>query len=327
MRKICIVCVGAMLLAAGAVGADQGTLKGYMFGDYYYVVSADDGEADHPEKQNAFRYRRIYFTYNRDLADSFSMRYRLETKDAGFGSGSKMNPFVKHAYLRWRGALAGSDLYIGLAGTPTWCVSEKVWGYRSIEATVLDVHKYGSSADLGVAVKGTAGSLAYHFMVGNGPGQKPESDNGKKLYASIDFTGVEDTHLEGYVDFSMRPDGKNELTLKGFLGLARNGFRAGVEPFIRIHENAVTDDDQVLADQTLSGVSLFGALDLSASLAGFGRVDVLRDDAGDTTDLLVIAGLDHSPADNIHIMPNLYVDLPDGPDPSIQARMTVFFKF
>ncbi|MFC1526795.1 hypothetical protein ACFL6X_08315 [Candidatus Latescibacterota bacterium] len=322
MRTIHALCCCALVLAAGAAGADPGTLKGYMYGDYYYVVSADDGEANYPEKQNAFRYRRIYLTYNRDLSDDFSMRYRLEANDGGYGKGDKMNPFVKHAYLRWRGAMVGSDVYLGLAGTPTWGVSERVWGYRSIEATIMDVRKYGSSADLGVALKGKAGSLAYHFMVGNGPGQKPEEDNGKKLYASVDFVGIEGIHLEGYVDYSMRPADQNKMTLKGFLGLEREGFRAGVEPFIRIHQEATPGEDQ-----TLTGVSVFGALDLSSSLAGFGRVDMINDDVGDTTDLLLIAGLDHSPAKDIHLMPNLYVNIPDGPDPSIQARLTMFYKF
>jgi len=316
------MCLCVLLLATGLAGADTGTLKGYMYGDYYYVVAADDGEAEYPEKQNAFQYRRVYFTYNRDLAGDFSMRYRLEANDRGFGSGKKMTPFIKHGYLRWRGALAGSDLYLGLSSTPTWQVSEKVWGYRSVEATVLDVHKYGSSADMGVASRGKAGDLAYHLMVANGPGQKSEDNDGKKLYASLDYVGIDGVHLEAYVDYSRRPADQNKLTLKVFFGLERESFRAGLEPFVRIHQKAVAGEDQ-----TLSGVSVFGAMDLAPSLAGFGRLDVLNDDVDDTTDLLVIVGLDHMPANDIHLMPNLYVNIPDGPDPTVQARLTMFYKF
>ena len=49
-------------------------------------------------------------------------------------------------------------------------------------------------------------------------------------------------------------------------------------------------------------------------------------------DLLVIAGLDHSLSENIHLIPNLYIqmgccDMPDGPDPNIQARLTFFYKY
>ena len=152
MKAIGTLCLLVLLLASASAEAEAGKLKGYMFGDYYYVAAADDGEAKYPEKQNAFQFRRLYLTYNRNLSDDFSVRYRLEAKDAGFGAGAKMEPFVKHAYLRWRGAVAGSDLCMGLAGTPSWAISESVWGYRSIEKTVLDLNKIGSSADLGVAL-------------------------------------------------------------------------------------------------------------------------------------------------------------------------------
>lgn len=322
MRATIALCLGGLILAAAAVHGEAGEFKGYMFGDYYYVASADDGEVKYPEKQNAFQFRRIYLTYNRSLSDDFSMRYRLEANDAGFGSGSKMTPFLKHAYLKWSGAVAGSDLYLGLSGTPTWAISESLWGYRSIEKTVLDLHKIGSSADLGVALKGRVGNLAYYAMVGNGPGQKPESDNGKKLYTSLSISPSEGLTAEVYADYNMRPGDANEITLKGLLGLERGNLRVGVEPFMRINQNAAAGDDQ-----TLSGVSVFGATGLAESLDGFGRVDVLNDDAGDTTDILVIAGVDHQPAENIHFMPNIYIDLQDGPDPNIQARLTVYYKF
>ena len=313
-------------LAGVSAQAGEGKLKGYMFGDYYYVASADDGEQKFSEKRNAFRFRRIYFTYEKDLADDFSMRYRLEMKDAGFDKGDKMNPFVKHAYLKWKKALGGTDLYLGLSGTPTWANSEKVWGYRSVEATVMDVNKFGSSADIGVALKGKSGKLGYHLMVGNGPGQKPENDHGKKIYGSVSFKATDELLVEGYGDFNMRPGEQDEMTVKGFAGLVKGSLSAGVEVFTRIHKNA-GELEKAGDDVTISGASVFGTLALKDDLKGFARIDAISDDDTDTTDMLLIAGVDHVPAENVHLMPNIYVDLPDGPDPTIQARMTVFFKF
>ena len=78
---------------------------------------------------------------------------------------------------------------------------------------------------------------------------------------------------------------------------------------------------------TITGVSLFGRLPLAEQWNAFGRVDAVSDDSDDTTDLLVVAGLDYVAAKNVHIMPNLYLGLPDGPDPNIQARVTCFYKF
>jgi hypothetical protein len=320
--RLLLVGLALSAILVSPVLAEEGKVKGYMFGDYYYVATADDAETKYPEKQNAFRFRRIYFTYEKEIAEGFSTRYRLEVKDAGYGKGSKMTPFVKHAYLKWGGVVAGSDLYFGLVGTPTWAVSEKVWGYRSIEATVMDVNKFGSSADIGAAIKGKSGKLGYYSMVGNGPGQSAENDNGKKLYGSVSFQATDAVQVEGYADYNMLPGDQNEMTVKGFAGLQKEKLSAGLEAFVRIHQKAVGGEDE-----TITGISAFGSLELAEKLKGFGRVDMLSYDVAAATDLLLIAGLDHMPAKNVHLMPNIYIEMPDGPDPTIQGRLTVYYKF
>lgn len=315
----------AAAVLAGWVGSAtaEGKVKGYMFGDYYWVVSADDADAKLPQKRNAFQLRRVYFTYENQIAEQFSIRYRLEAKDAGFSSGSKMVPFVKHGYLKWADAIGESDLYIGLSGTPTWSASEKAWGYRSIEKTVMDLNKIGSSADLGIGLKGGAGNLGYHVMIGNGPGQKPEDDHGKKAYGQLSFKVSDGLKLVGYADYNMRPADQNQLTVAGFAGLSLGDLTLGIEPFMRINQSAAADGDDV----TIAGASIFSHLPVTEKWNAFGRLDAVSDDSDDTTDLLVIAGIDYVAAKNVHIMPNLYVGLPDGPDPNIQARGTVFYKF
>ena len=52
-----------------------GSISGYMVGEYYYVAEQHDCEI---EGRHGFWFRRIYFTYNNSLADSFNMRLRLE---------------------------------------------------------------------------------------------------------------------------------------------------------------------------------------------------------------------------------------------------------
>ena len=291
-----------------AAQAEGGKIKGYMFGDYYYVLAADEADAKQPHKRNAFQFRRLYFTYQKDIAADFAIRFRLEAKDAGFAQGAKMEPFVKHGYLQWKKGLGDADVYLGLSGTPTWAVAEKVWGYRSIAKTVLDWNKIGSSADLGAALKGAAGQLSYHLMVGNGPGQKPEDDHGKKFYGSLSFKAVDRLVLEGYADFNARPAGRNERTFKGFVGWQGAKGKVGLEAFSRTNEQAGAGGE----DQVIDGVSAFGSLPLSAAFKGFGRVDAVSYDAEDTTDLLFIAGLDYSPATDVHLMPNVLIESPDG---------------
>ena len=306
-----------------AARAEGGTIKGVMFGEYYYILAADETDAKQPRQRNAFRFRRLYFTYQKDIATDFAIRFRLEAKDAGFAQGAKMEPFVKHGYLQWKKGLGDADIYLGLSGTPTWAVAEKVWGYRSIAKTVLDWNKIGSSADLGAALKGAAGQLNYHLMIGNGPGQKPEDDHGKKFYGSLSFKAAERLVLEGYADFNARPAGRNERTFKGFVGWQGAKGKVGLEVFSRTNEQAGAGGE----DQVITGVSAFGSLPLSAALKGFGRVDAVSHDAEDDRDWLFIAGLDYAAAKAVHLMPNVIVESSTGRDANVQGRLTFFCKF
>jgi len=326
-----------MALNANPGAAHEGKISGYMFGDYYSVLSSDDDAG--AKNRNAFEIRRIYFTYNRKIGDDFSIRFRLEAKGNKFGAGGSMVPFVKHAYLKWKEGLGSADFYFGLSGTPTFAAAEKAWKYRAIEKTMLDLNKIGSSADLGVALKGKAGKLGYHVMLGNGMGKAPERDNGKKIYASGSVQLSDGLQIELYGDFNMRRGGHDEITLKGVAGFISEGFHGGLEVFSCSNKKAATGG----GDQTITGLSAFGALKLGESLKGFGRVDAKSNDKKAATDggdeaatdggdekethLLVIAGLDHQLAKNVHLMPNLYIKMPDGQDPNIQARLTFFYKF
>ena len=308
--------------AGAAEATDTDRISGIMFADYYAILSADDGDVNLPEKRNAFCFRRIYFNYDHSLSERVDFRFRLEANDAGFGFRAKMEPFVKHAYLKWKGALGG-NLYVGESGTPTWALVEQTWGYRAVEKTLLDLNGIGSSADVGLAFKAHTGGATYHVMVANGPGQRPERDNGKKLYASVQFHPGEN-QIELYGDVDMLPGG-DELTLKAFLGRVGDGFHGGVESFMRINkEAALTDPGE---DVTRIGLSVFGALPLRDNWKGFARVDAVDDDDLDTTDLLLVGGLDWKAEEEVHIMPALIIQIPDGPDPNIQVRVTGMFKF
>ena len=322
MKKM--MTLGVLILGwVFAARAEGGTIKGVMFVEYYYILAADEADTKQPLKRNAFQFRRMYFTYQKDVATDFAIRFRLEAKDAGFAQGSKMEPFVKHGYLQWKKGLGDADIYLGLSGTPTWAVAEKVWGYRSVAKTVLDWNKIGSSADLGAALKGAAGQLSYHLMVGNGPGQKSEDDHGKKFYGSLSFKAADRLILEGYADFNARPAGRNERTFKGFVGWQGAKSKVGLEAFSRTNEQAGAGGE----DQVLTGVSAFGSLPLGAAFKGFGRFDAISHDAEDTTDLLFITGLDYSAAKAVHLMPNVIVESSSDRDANVQGRLTFFCKF
>jgi hypothetical protein len=310
--------------------ADPGKVSGYMFGDYYYLSRASGHsigavKGDLEENSNGFAFRRIYLEYNRKLNAETAVRLRLETGDAGFGAGSKMEPFVKHAYVKY--ASSGRTVYLGLAGTPTWSVSEKMWGYRSIEKTIMDLHKIGSSADLGVAVKSKLGKgMTLQLMLGNGPGQKPEKDNHKKAYLQLSIKPTPGLTVVGYSDWESQPAGKDKVTLAGFIGLGQSKLRGGLEGFMRVNRQGGAEEDI-----QVRGISLFGSVKGSSRVRAFGRFDLFdpSDQTTDDQEYLATAGVDFTPQKDFHLMPNLWLQAyqASGMETDIVPRMTIYYKF
>lgn len=107
-----------------------GEIKGYMFGDYYYVVNHHNPQI---KDRNGFWFRRIYFTYDNNLNEKIKMRLRFEMNSAGdFTSNEKLKAAVKDAYLSYK--TKGQQIMFGIVSTPTWGHNiEKIWGYRSLK--------------------------------------------------------------------------------------------------------------------------------------------------------------------------------------------------
>jgi hypothetical protein len=113
---------------------------------------------------------------------------------------TKFAPYIKLANIRWKNIFKNSDLVIGQAPTPTFAqgsalkenarnsqTSEEVWGYRSIERTIVDIRRT-SSYDFGASLQGwfdNNGNYGYDVMVANGTGAKPEGDQNKWFYGDV----------------------------------------------------------------------------------------------------------------------------------------------
>ncbi|MBI2504526.1 MAG: hypothetical protein HYW07_14995 [Candidatus Latescibacteria bacterium] len=319
MRTKAIVLILALIGGlAFRSDAAEGRISGYMFGDYYYNVS---GPA---EKQNGFQFRRIYFTYDLKWSDKISGRFRLESNDAGFGKKDKMIPYVKESSITWKqdqGALSA-----GLAPTLTWALQEKVWGYRPIEKTVMDLRGKGSAVDLGVMwMRKLGGSSSLSVMLSNGNGTAAETDNDKKI-AVQGLTKLGGMDAKVYADMQTQKGGAGQTTLAGFVGKQGEGFHGGAEVFYRIDKKAAAGEDQ-----QGFGVSLFGAKPVGEGKKVFARADLYEpnSDAEDDQETLLIGGLDWALAKDLHLMPNVLVTLyqDSGKDTQIVPRVTGFFEF
>ena len=238
-----------------------------------------------------------------------------------------MRPFVKHGYLRYRSN--GRTVYMGLFGTPTWNVSERIWGYRSIGKTIMDMRKIGSSADLGVGFKGRldgAGRVNAQLMFGNGSGQRQEADNGKKVYSLLHLKPLDAIEATVYFDWEGKPEGRDRVTFAGMLGTSSENFRAGIEGFVRTNRNA--EDG---ADAQVRGASAFGAATVRPRVKAFARLDYY--DPGQSTvrdeEVMIIGGIDVTPAGIFTSCPMLMATIyaSSNSDTEVIPRMTLHYRF
>ena len=333
-----------LLLLGWHSGARADNISGYFFGDYYYAAKSHDSAL---KNRSGFQYRRIYFTYDKAMSDEFSTRLRLEMNSPSFPTANekkRLEPFVKHAYLQWKNPAWRTRSYFGLSGTPTWANIEKVWGYRHVAKTLLDLQKLAGSTDFGAAIKGNVDAgkkLSYHLMIANGMGTSGEIDHNKKVYLSMAARPIKSVVAEAYVDVGDTEGGHNQRTLQGFLGYQRDIFRIGLQAAYQTREQDDNTDNL-----NLSGISVFAAAQIMTNrIWGFARFDRMfsanpdgerisytpySDTAKSNT---IIVGLDWKVIKDLNIIPNLFLvfydkpDAGDKPNTDIMPRLTAFFRF
>lgn len=332
----------------------SGKLWGYTFGDYYYKAHADAlnrGGANQYSNiesgRNAFQFRRIYLGYNYDIHPKFSAELLLAAEDnvanrTGAISGdllsnNKLSFYIKQANLRWKNIWKGTDLVVGQMSTPAFAlVVEPVWGYRSIERTILDVRRI-PSFDLGVALQGkfdpAAGNYGYNLMVSNGTSARPENDKYKWFQADV-FAKFLDKRLvfDLYADYhrlNWSPGFHHERNIvKGFAAYTTPALTLGAEAFISHGQKDVVGM-QGSASDTLTanakGLSTFvrGRI-IQDKLNFFARADWFNPDVNynesnyetykgltstfepNNKETFLTAGLDFTPMKNVHFMPNVW---------------------
>jgi hypothetical protein len=306
MNRIFLVTVILCFIYINSINA-QGKFSGYMFGDYYYNILRDNGTLSNSASNSiapggtamqAFQFRRIYLTYDNDISEQFTTRFRLEA-DQGAGTstapqsdalnGGKVGIFVKDAYLKWKNIFSGSDLIFGVQPTPANDVSEAVWGYRSLEKTITDLRGAVDTRDMGLSLKGKItgnGMLNYWVMIGNGAGTaRPESDKFKRYYAHLQIKPAEKLQTTLYVDYKDAADILNSYTKSNvsnstittalFLGYSEPlNYSIGVEAYLQSASNAIKDTIQKsYCSKSALGFSIFGSCNIIPELAIIARYD------------------------------------------------------
>lgn len=315
------VALFAVLITSALYAGDKSNVSGQVFADYFMDIS----RSDTLDNKNAFQFRRIYLTYENSISENFSAQVRLEMQSK---EGSSMDPFVKTAFLKWSNLIPNAKVLIGLQSTPTWKTSEKVWGYRSVDKTVIDKNKAGSSVDLGIAIKGSVsadGTVGYHIMVANGEGKKGESNKYKKVMFNLPVKIADNVVVEPYVDYqSGDKNGDKTMLMALFAGYKGKEYRFGAH-----YLNHKTE--MKVADVVKQGFSVFGAAKVSERTTVFGRFDSFDPNTDSSNDehSYVVAGVDFTLDKKVKIIPNLKHKMykQSGKDDDTQAVLTLTYKF
>jgi hypothetical protein len=346
MKKLFLLIALLFISCIHVINA-QGKLSGYMFGDYYYNLYSPGSTASF----QAFQIRRAYFTYDNDISEKFTSRFRLEADQSANASNGAIGVAVKDAYLRWKNIFSGSDLLFGIQPTPVFDVSESVWGYRSLEKTIMDLRGIVSSRDIGISLKGAIlenGMISYWMMLANGNSNKPENDKYKRYYASIQLKPIPGLQATAHVDYKDQSDitdsylgGKKvnngQWTTSLFIGYTQTGlYCVGAEGFLQSLSNGYNNGTSI-GTKTAKGISLFASYYILPELSAVGRYDFYDPNAdsnakGDAVHLLVL-GLSWKVDKNVSLQPNLWYESYEQPvngsnlDPFMSARITMFYTF
>lgn len=314
------------------------TFGGLMFGDAYWVSANHDPAI---EDESGFWLRRIYLTLDSELSDRWALRVRMEMNSPGdFTSDDKVEPFVKDAYLKRE--VGDNELYLGLAPIPLFELVESSWGYRAVEKTALDLQKFSSTRDFGVAAKGSFGEnrrVRYHAMFGNGSGTGGETNEGKKTMLAVSFHPAEKISLQVYGDVDNRPGETNRTTYQLFGAYIGEKNRFGIQYARQTRESGPG------VEMDLDLASIFAVFKLKENMNLLARLDQMFDPNPDGDSIpyipfdptaestLALVGLDFALGERINLIPNVEAVSYSGvggapsPDSDLIARFTVLARF
>jgi hypothetical protein len=329
-----VKCVATLLLllSAASLSAQDATQEkpfvifGHAFMDAYWMTSNHDPEI---EGSTGFWLRRLYLTFDKTFTDTLSVRVGFEANSPGdFTATTSLNPYVKDAWLRWKHS-EKLELFAGISTTPAWPTVEKIWGYRAVERTPVDLQRLATARDFGVAAMGQLGRVRYHVQAGNGSSLGSETNTGKKVSGSVQIPLTNAIAVEVYADHDDREGDDDRSLGQVFAWLQREKYRTGV---FYAH--------QAREDGNLDVASIFGVVAVANRVSLLARVDRIFDPnpEGDriaylpfdptTESTLFIAGVDWAVHKNVSVIPNVTViHYDNGVTQDVLPKLTLSLKY
>ncbi len=250
---------------------------------------------------NAFQIRRFYLSYDYNFAPKFTAYATLADEQYLDASGNN-TVYLKYAYVKWADIFPMSNLIIGQQPTPSFATTpfgtEPLWGYRSIERTIMDMHNNDASSDLGVALtgdlwRGMSGDtlkpnlIGYMVQMGNGSSAKPENDGYKNIrwtaYASLMQQNLTFGYYGDFHTTNIGTVNQSASTFKVYANYKfKNIFKIGGELFTQNWKNCATYSTggatTANEDINIMGWSIFASGKIVKKLNWYGRLDMYNPD-------------------------------------------------
>ena len=262
----------------------------------------------------------------------------IPTTSGDLLSNNKVSMFIKLASVTWNNILPKTNLTMGQQYTPaSVLLSEGMWDYRCIERTISDIRRT-PAYDFGIQLSGNLydnkkTEIGYNLMIGNGNAAKPENDKFKWFYSDVYVKFLNKKMLfDIYADYDRMNWTSNwhhdRYMFKALLAYTTPKITVGAEAFYNTLRNdnkatSATQSDTLTTNA--SGISVFarGAI-YKNLLTFFVRYDDYNPSINNkngtytkytaltptydpnTKEQFFTAGIDYSPINKIHIMPNVW---------------------
>lgn len=236
-----------------------------IYANYHAGLNSAD------QNNSAFELNRAYVGYDYKIDSDFSARVILDigsSADDPALTKIKRYTYVKNAFMQYRKNQL--TLQFGIFSTEISDPQIKFWNHRYISNSLLLIHKFGSSADLGIKAKyQLTNKLSIDLCLLNGEGFKSlQQDNTYLGTAGITATPLKGLTARFYTDFTAKSE--NQSTYVLFIGYAHKKlFRIGGEVSRKKNMNWVYQ-------QNAEAVSAYGYYNILKKWQIFGRYDYIK---------------------------------------------------
>ena len=274
-----------------------------------------------------FQLDRSYLGYEYNFGKGLSVKGVMDIGKSSDVSDYQRIAYIKNAMVQWK--TGNLTLRGGLISTTQFNFQEKFWGYRYIMKSFQDEYKFGSSADLGLAV-------AYKFadwvsadaIIVNGEGYKKiQVNNGFNYGLGLTLTPIKGFQVRlygGYNDSGIEGT-ERIVNVAAFAGYKHEKFTIGAEYNYMKNASYKADADQ-------SGYSVFASVNLPKNISLYARFDDLysRNNWNIAKDeQAAILGAQFKLGKYVKIAPNFRVSMPkaEGVESTYSAYVNCYFGF